>query len=233
MTDARSDLKATIQKIPLFLQKENPTDARIRELSVGNYGQIRSTYELRIRSAIQQYLYIPNQTIATPKGEMTRSMYTAFTDAFETGWIDGGADLPTDEDAAGWLSAKQETEAGYISQLFQTLKEVKKRDDRAEFASVMDQKVQGYLATLDGVYMEGKLRGLGSGNVMATLDGDDGMESCPTCRKLKGKSHRVRWWVERGLIPGQPGNDNYECRGYNCLHYLYNSKTGARIDIWQ
>lgn len=56
-------------------------------------------------------------------------------------------------------------------------------------------------------------------NVMQIFDGPDGGESCGTCRSLKGKKHRARWWIEHGLVPG-PGNDHFECGGWKCQHTL-------------
>lgn len=57
-------------------------------------------------------------------------------------------------------------------------------------------------------------------NEMAEFAGEDGDESCATCIRLKGTRHRRRWWEEHGLVPGQPGNTNFECGGYRCQHVL-------------
>jgi len=38
--------------------------------------------------------------------------------------------------------------------------------------------------------------------------------------RLKGKRHRRSWFIEHGLVPGQPGNQNFECQGFNCRHVL-------------
>jgi hypothetical protein len=224
MSEAKLQLAAALAKATYLITKSKMTEL----VGIGNYGKTRSDYGLQVSSAIQGYLYDPGAAITTYKTNMRRAMYTAFIDAFESGWIDGGADLPVDKEGSDWLAAKQEAEAGYISMLFEYLKELKKTGEQYSFPAVIRERTAGYQSTLDGVYTEGKLRGMSAGT-MATLDGDDGEESCPTCQKLKGKSHRVSWWVSHGLIPGQPGNGNYECHGYNCRHYLFNSKTGELI----
>jgi hypothetical protein len=82
-------------------------------------------------------------------------------------------------------------------------------------------RAEGYANRLDGLYAEAKTRA--AGNKMLTFDGSDGKESCPECKKMKGKRHRAKWWVENGLIPG-PGNTNYTCNGFNCEHRLYDDE---------
>lgn len=56
-------------------------------------------------------------------------------------------------------------------------------------------------------------------NEMVVFTGDDGVESCATCQRLKGQKHRRKWWVEHELVPGV-GNPNFECGGWQCAHYL-------------
>lgn len=56
-------------------------------------------------------------------------------------------------------------------------------------------------------------------NEMVVFTGDDGNESCATCKRLKGQTHRRKWWVEKGLVPGA-GNENFECGGWMCQHRL-------------
>lgn len=56
-------------------------------------------------------------------------------------------------------------------------------------------------------------------NGMYTFVGDDGKESCSTCQRLKGVTHRMKWWVSNQLRPGVDV-DNFECKAYNCQHYL-------------
>lgn len=65
-------------------------------------------------------------------------------------------------------------------------------------------------------------------NEMVEFGGDDGEESCATCMRLKGQRHRRKWWESQGLVPGQPGNENFECGGYRCQHVLIPTRRRTR-----
>ena len=196
-------------------------------LEAGDYYSIRSKYKYEIKNSILEYLISEGGSIAIPKNQMKQAMVEAFTNAYDSGYEDGGGsvkEMRTDDNA--WLASKQQTELGFIDQLFDRLREMKKEEPDEDNTSEVDDRSESYTATLDGVYAEGKLRG--SGNVMLTFGGDDGEESCPTCKKWKGKRHAASFWIIRGLIPGQPGNVNFACRGYNCQHILFDDKG----EIW-
>lgn len=49
--------------------------------------------------------------------------------------------------------------------------------------------------------------------------GDDGKESCTTCRSLKGRKMRMSEWAEQKLRPGVD-TESYECGGWACSHGL-------------
>lgn len=65
-------------------------------------------------------------------------------------------------------------------------------------------------------------------NEMVEFGGEDGDESCATCQSLKGQRHRRKWWEQNGLVPGQPGNENFECGGYKCQHKLIPTRRRTR-----
>lgn len=195
---------------------------QVYALSLGDYAPIREAYRLAIWGAVNEYLTTQNVRVTRFKNGLKREMLAGFTDAFNQGYGDGGGDiaemLPED---GQWLTAKMNAEIGYIDSLFVALKELKAeaKEDPTATAGEADRRATGYTNTLDGVYAEGKLRG--AGNKMLTFGGQDGNESCATCQRLKGARHGARWWVRHHLIPGQPGNDNYKCGGYQCEHFLY------------
>lgn len=197
---------------------------QLLELALGSYRDIRREYERAIKAALAEFFYVPGTTITRPRKEMTKAMATAFVDAYEQGFLDGGGVMPMSQEASSWLGAKQEAEMGWIRLLFETLKTIHIEGDQQTMQDTIFHRSTGYLATLDGVYNEGRLRGLGRGNKMLTFGGLDGMESCADCRRLKGKRHRARWWIEHGLIPGEPGNPNFECHGYRCQHFLFDDQ---------
>ncbi len=54
--------------------------------------------------------------------------------------------------------------------------------------------------------------------------GEDGEESCATCRSLKGTKMRLSDWTAKKLLPRVDG-ENYECKGYNCQHRIVRVET--------
>jgi hypothetical protein len=56
-------------------------------------------------------------------------------------------------------------------------------------------------------------------NAMMEFAGDDGLESCVTCRRLKGQRHRLKDWKRKQLRP-QVDTSSFECGGWRCEHKL-------------
>jgi hypothetical protein len=208
--------------------------AKINAMFAGNmtpdllpYNQIRSIYKYQIQNAILGFLIDDANNPTKYANEMKKAMVQSFSEAFDRGYADAGGDTKEMEQADHtWVGNKQTTEIGFIGQLFDRLKELKKEEPDEDNTSEVDDRAEGYATTLDGVYAEGRLRG--NKNIMLTFDGDDGQESCKDCQKWKGKRHSAKFWIKRGLIPGQPGNQNFACRGYNCEHYLFDDNG----EIW-
>ena len=202
----------------------DPHVAAVAIRAVGSYSATRDRYYSEIEKTIAQYLS-GTGTVALPKGHIKREMATAFVDAFETGWMEtaGGDTYEPESEDISWLASRTSQELGFIDSLFVSMKEM--RDSSTKEDPLTSAEIYGYAAdkavmysrTLDLVNAQGMLRG--GKNVMLTFDGEDGKESCATCQKYKGQRHRAKWWVSRDLIPG-PGNTNYECNGYNCMHEL-------------
>lgn len=190
----------------------------IREKSMTAYKRVRRQYSAAIEDAILDY-FIGSDAVTAYRNAMSRAMSDAFLSAFELAYIDGGAELPLDDDALEWLASRQEQELGYIRELFVSLKELKAQYragdvKTADIKAEMVRRRDGYLATLDMIYTEGKMRG--GKNIMLTMVGDDGAESCRDCQRNKGKRYSAKKW----LAIGYPPSRDYECHGYNCQHYL-------------
>lgn len=188
---------------------------------------IRRTYYDQIRYNILDWLVTESTNTFKYVNRMKKDMSIAFSNGFDRGYLDGGGQLKdmTEEDSQ-WLANKKVAERVFIEQLWERLRELKKEEPDEDNSLEIDARAKGYTDTLDGVYAEGKLRA--SRNVMLTFDGEDGEESCRECRKWKGKRHSANFWIKRGLIPGQPGNVNFSCHGYNCRHILFDDHG----DIW-
>jgi len=182
----------------------------------GDYTAIRADYRETVYGAVLEYL-ISGASSTAFRNEIKRAVVDRFPDAFYAGYRAGSEDVDADDDA--WLTAKINSELGYIDLLFQALKTVKDEQlPPRELVAEAERRADGYAGTLDGLFAEGRLRG--EGRKMLTLTGDDGEESCRDCQRLKGQRHRASWWASHGLIPGQPGNPNYQCHGYRCEHFL-------------
>lgn len=196
--------------------------SRLVELAIGDFAGIRQEYRARLYSEIAEYLATnANQRVKTYAAK--RAITEAFTSAGDLGYQDGGGKPPLDPDTNAWLNGRLEAELANIGNLFSQLRETKKDPDftKAEANDIANTRADGYLTTLDSIYNEAKARG--AGNLMLTFGGQDGHAPdfpCRTCKKLKGKRHRARWWTSRGLIP-YPGNEAFECGCWQCRHFLF------------
>jgi len=158
-------------------------------------------------------------TEAQAKKQVQDESAAAFVVGFYAGFEAAGSQRPSQRDRA-WIVKRYAQELAYIDSLIENLK-VKRELSLEELAyiSLALYHASGYAKTILGVYNQGKLRG--NGEVLLTLDGPDGLESCPTCQSLKLKTYPARWWIENELIPGPGTGYNYECHGDNCQHRLY------------
>ncbi len=184
--------------------------------ALGVYPKIRKAYYEEVFSAVYDYLD-GTSAMTSYKNAMIRSVGTAFPSAGDAGWEDGGQALPIDADVSEWIAVAQETEIANINMLFQNLKNL--RQEKGEDFKLFDyasQRAEGYASTLDRIYSYVKIA---SGkNIMLTLVGEDGTDSCDECKRYKGKRHRASWWVKNNLVPGI--GSAYSCGGWRCQHTL-------------
>jgi hypothetical protein len=193
----------------------------------GDYTSIRAEMSGEIHDAVYDYL-TGSGNVTAYRSAMALAVSQAYIAAADAGYQDAGADLPLDPETATWARGQLDAQLGFIDQLFESLRELRKEGDVNVAAEAL-ARANGYGGGLDGFYNEAVLRG--SKNIVLEFGGSDGKENCPTCKSLKGKRHRVSWWIDNGLVPGQAGNENYECKGYNCAHILFNPKTGEEFTV--
>ena len=211
----------------------------IREKSLTAYKRVRRQYSAAIEDAILDY-FIGSDAVTAYRNAMSRAMSDAFLSAFELAYIDGGAELPLDDDALEWLASRQEQELGYIRELFVSLKELKAQYragdvKTADIKAEMVRRRDGYLATLDGVYNAGLM--YAQKNVVVEWELGDTEEHCETksgtigCLNLaNGPAHRISWYLSRDLIPRKNGAA-MTCGGWRCDCRLRNKKTGEYITL--
>ncbi len=127
----------------------------------------------------------------------------AYLDGLESGGVDVMDE--TDSDAFASLLAEQ---SAYVSNARSTI---------TDFAGDPESRAITWQKTLDPFYYAGVESA--DKNGMYTFEGEDGHESCADCKRLKGTSHRMKWWVSNELRPVVDGH-NFECGGWRCQHIL-------------
>jgi hypothetical protein len=193
-------------------------------LAVGDYAPIRAAYRSEIWGCVEEYLTTEGARVTKYRNQFMQAVSYAFDQAAKQGWADGGGGTwpkDADKEDLAWETERLNEELGHVEKLFQTLKELK-ADGPDSYEGESDKRADGYARTLDAIYSEAKIRA--AKNTMLTFGGEDGQESCKTCQKWKAKRHKASFWLKRGLIPGQPGNVNFECGGWQCMHILYDDQ---------
>jgi hypothetical protein len=189
------------------------------------YDDIRAKYWGDVADAVAGYLESTKPSTSF-KSSMKRAIVTAFTDAVNAGYQDGGGSMPLDDETNSWLTSEQNKELANCDSLFDRLALMRKEDD-VDPVTVAYRTAEGYANTLDGLYNSAVLYGMK--NKMLTFTGEDGEESCKTCTKLKGQRHRASWWIAHDYVP--PSGDGLDCSaGGWCQHYL-ETDDGEQVTI--
>lgn len=145
---------------------------------------------------------------------LRRAGKAAYEDGLQAGGVSDGLDS-TDSAVYARLLAQQ---SAFVSGFSETLF----ADGISDGAA--DGKAQLWAnKSLEVFYYAG----LASSDINGTYQfvGDDGLESCVTCRSLKNSKHRLRWWVNQKLRP-RVDTANFVCKGFRCQHRL-EKVTGA------
>jgi hypothetical protein len=182
--------------------------------AAGDYPSIRENYWAEMYDAVSGYLD-GKGAVTAYRNKANIAMSESFNDAVYTGWEDVGAEFPLDDETIAWLNERIGAEREFVVQMFERLKAGR---ETLDYAAEAIARADVYAKTLDGIYAEAKMRGAQN----ATLIFE---ESCPDCQKMKGKKHTIKYILANNLIP-KPGNDNYQCKGFRCMHYWKNPKTG-------
>jgi len=198
------------------------------ELGLGNYSSTRSDLWYSVYSAV--YGAAGQNDMSGFRYAMKKAITTAFLDAAETAWQDGGNRLPLEKDVQEVYQAMLDQQTGAIDDLVTTVKAFARNDDNTDqqYHAFATARADGYADGLDGLY--GRIKVLSAGNKMLTFDGDDGAESCADCQRMKGQRHRASWWESHGLVP-RPGNDNYECGNWKHCHHFLRDDEGAMYTL--
>jgi hypothetical protein len=186
----------------------HPYESSIK--AAGDLGAINVFYRDSIFAAIVNYF--EGGSVVVARAEFKQATITAFSDTFDSGWLDGGGELPIDDDALDWIEARITEEFGHIESLFEDAKQLR-RDKDFDFFQWATARADGYTRTLSAIYTQAMA--MVKDNVMVTWHLGATEKHCKTCAKLDGQRHKIKWFISRNYIPRQPGAD-LECGGYNC-----------------
>lgn len=189
----------------------------------GELASVNKIYHDAITKALIEYF--EGGSVASGRNQFKRAMVQAFGDAFDLGYVHGGGVLPFTGDALEWFNARTEQELSYIDALYLQVREMRRAGDWD--LVYISERADGYVNTLREIYNAARLFPVR--NVYATFDGDDGAESCDSCQRLKGKRHKVSWFINRNYVP--PRGSGLDCsKGGKCEHFL-RSDTGMELTI--
>jgi len=199
---------ATICLAPKVIPYLAPATFDALKAADGYFG-IRNTYFSDVYDAVYDYL-TSNSRVTSFRASMQRAMVEAFGSTVDLAYQDGGGELPLDADTLAWYNDQVNAELGYISDLFDRLREEwQKIDPEVEAAA----RATGYVSRLDSIYAEAKM--MGSKNIILYWHLGSTEKHCKTCASLDGQGHKVSWYLDRNYIPRKP-YAGMDCQGFNC-----------------
>lgn len=140
----------------------------------------------------------------------------AYKDGLEIGGVvTDGLDDDDLEAFADWLAGREVYLSGLAERIYKDQTAVNPESSADMWAN----------NSLTAAYYEGMASA--AGNAMFEFAGEDGAESCATCKRLKGQRHRMKDWTRRLLRPGVDV-DNFDCGGFHCNHVLVLTTERAR-----
>lgn len=210
-TDLRPVILNVIKTVPEVLPYLSPkARAYIAESTkaMGDYDSIRDQLYDAIYNAVSEFL-TSNQQAGTAARAMSTALSQAYIDTADTAYVDGGSELPLDDDTAAWARAELEAQFGFVDALFETLKALRKEDQfDAEARATLH--AENYCNALDGFYNSILLRA--APNKMLTFTQvRDTNDSCDSCVQLRGQRHRASWWIAHDFVP--PTGGGLDCSG--------------------
>jgi hypothetical protein len=195
----------------------------LKVVKAAGYDGIRTVMHAAVFGSV--FGYLSGGSLSDARDRMSLAVSRAYVETADIAYVDGGGDLPLDDETAAWARGQIDAQFSYIDELFDHLKEIRKAGDfdAGELASA---RAEGYSRSLDSFFVEAKMRG--SNNVTLEFGGRSGKESCPECQRLMGKRHKISYILAHNLVP-HPGNTVFTCLGYRCEHYWFNPKTGEKF----
>ena len=203
-------LKTILRAVPTVLPHLHEDTIAAFKAAAG-YSGIRDVMSGAVYNAV--YGYLSSGGYATPARErMIAAVSKAYIETADAAYVEGGGKLPMDDDTAAWARGQLDAQIGYVEDLFDQLKEIRKEGDY-DADLTAQARADGYASALDGFYNEAVLRGSSNKVVEWVLGGTE--KHCKDCAKLAGQRHKIKWFIDRDYIPRKNGAA-MECGGYNC-----------------
>jgi len=161
-------------------------------------------------------------------GEMSRAhkalLKRLAPESYQEGMREGGISDPAgdmDDDDRATVSDWVSEQSGFTLEFARAAFAASKLsgDEKTAARSLVLDRVDLWVRALDALGGLGRLSA--QENIPATFKLGPTEEHCPTCSKLNRQRKRLRTWKKNGLLPQQPGNDNFACHGYECLCTLH------------
>ena len=205
--------KFAITKAVEFLYRRGYTansDVMDAIKAVAGYDGIQTILRTTVFDVVESYMsgtgYAPG-----PRLSLSTALSRAYLETLDAAYQEGGGELPVDEDTAAWARGVIDAQFGFIDQLFEDMRQLRKGEtDPTAFANA---RADGYASALDGFAVEAQMRG--SKNIVLTWRLGETEKHCATCSELNGQRHKISWYIDRDYIPRKSGC-SLECGGWNC-----------------
>jgi hypothetical protein len=215
-------VRQIVHAVPAVL--EHLSEETVQAIKAAGYDGIRTVMSGGVFGSV--FGYLSGGSFGDAVQRMATVVSRAYVETAELAWVEAGAELPLDAETAAWARSQLDAQLGYVDQLFEDLKELRKSGD-FDAGEVATARAAGYASGLDGFYNEAVLRG--KKNQMVTWHLGATEKHCKTCASLDGKSHRISWYIDHDYIPRKNGAA-MECGGWRCDCSLVD-KDGNEVTI--
>jgi hypothetical protein len=216
-------IQSVVRRFPAVVPHLSPAAWDVLKAAPG-YDGIRTVMYGAIFGSV--FGYLSGGSFADTLNRMIAAVSKAYIETADAGYQEAGAELPLDADTAAWARAQLDAQFGFIDELFESLKQIRKDGD-FDAGAIAAARADSYSSALDGFYNEALLRG--NKNVSAVWRLGATEKHCKTCASLDGQSHRISWYIERDYIPRKSGCA-LDCGGWNCDCRL-ETKNGEEITL--
>lgn len=152
---------------------------------------------------------------------LRQSARDVYVEGYGEGLGEGDAEAEMDEEDNARIADFYTEQSGFVPTFAKDVVAARTADDRESAQQAIFDRCATWAQSLEA--LGGIARAAAQKNQMGEWEYGD-TDHCDTCAKLNSQRHRVKWFVERGYIPRQPGNENLDCKGFRCQCRVKNDK---------